>query len=402
MKRTVEKTIEKTIEKELEHRGGRARCRVVSRAFLLLVILIGTLMSAVSLSCINQTQQTIRLGVVGPHSGDFASYGLTTLKEILRLAKQANEGGGRYTIEIIVVDDQCDSNQVDNASRDLIAEDVFAVIGHICSLNTERALEAYTEAGIPVISPASDKPILTEDQPLFFRTIAPYDAQGLAQVKFLTDVLKHKSVAIVYENQEYGKQIASTTKNALEAATVFVPIYEDSKENKKDLDEMVSRILASAVESVVFSGYPKQGAAIVSALRAQGFAGSFLASDGLFVQNFINLAGKAAEGTYVFSSQDRSRSTEYLNAAEGYRAFYEEEHQSFFREAHAAFQVIQQSIEEERGAFVTKERLLQKIKSSVFSTILGEISFNAQGEVEGTQHTVYRVQDNTFVLVQRL
>ena len=79
-------------------------------------------------------------------------------------------------------------------AENMIAENVIAVIGHICSNSTEAALPSYASANIPVISAASTNPNLTNEgkYPNFFRTISHDASQAQLQVEFAVKALAIK------------------------------------------------------------------------------------------------------------------------------------------------------------------------------------------------------------------
>ena len=78
------------------------------------------------------------------------------------MIKHINAAGGALgtDLEAVPQDDACNSVKAARVAENMIAENVIAVIGHICNNSTEAALPSCASAHIPVISVASTNPNL--------------------------------------------------------------------------------------------------------------------------------------------------------------------------------------------------------------------------------------------------
>jgi len=163
------------------------------------------------------SDKMIRIGVAGAHSGDLASLGIPSLRAVRIAAKIQNEKGGIFgkKIEIIDQDDQCKPSTATEAAKKLLADNVSMIVGHTCSGATKAALDIYKESKVVVISSSSTNPDLTQsgNYPAFFRTISPDDAQAKLQIDFLLKVLKLAKIAVVHDNDDYGRGQAALPKS---------------------------------------------------------------------------------------------------------------------------------------------------------------------------------------------
>src|SRR6056300_379153 len=150
----------------------------------------------------NSWAENLKIGVVGPYTGDMSNYGVSAKNGATLAIKHINAAGGVLDKELEVVsqDDACDSAKAAQVAEEMIAENVIAVIGHICNNSTEAALPSYLGASIPVISAASTNPNLTNDgkYPNFFRTISHDASQALLQVEFAVKALGIKKAAVIF------------------------------------------------------------------------------------------------------------------------------------------------------------------------------------------------------------
>ncbi|MBI3397644.1 MAG: branched-chain amino acid ABC transporter substrate-binding protein [Deltaproteobacteria bacterium] len=110
-------------------------------------------------------EDTIKIGVAGPMTGDQAKMG-TDLKNGVELAvSEWNEKGGVLgkKIELFIEDDQHDPKLAVTVANKLSNSGAAGVIGHWNSSASIPASEVYKDRGyIPMITPASTNPQLTE------------------------------------------------------------------------------------------------------------------------------------------------------------------------------------------------------------------------------------------------
>jgi len=170
------------------------------------------LMLAIAVPVAGVAADTLKMGVVGPHSGDLASYGLPSVNAAKILVEQINAAGGinGKQIELLIEDTVCDAKTATDVATKLVSDGAQFVLGGICSGSTKAALPIYLDAGILVMSPSATNPGLTQsgDYPNFFRTIAPDDAQAQLDVDFAIDKMGYKKIAVGHDNGDYGKVFA--------------------------------------------------------------------------------------------------------------------------------------------------------------------------------------------------
>ncbi|MBN1317058.1 MAG: ABC transporter substrate-binding protein, partial [Anaerolineales bacterium] len=101
------------------------------------------------------TGEPIVFGMVAPMTGDAAEYG-TQLESGVRLAiDEINANGGidGRPVELEICDDKCDPYEASMCAQRMVAsDDIFAVIGHVCSSCTLAGGPIYEEAGLTVMT----------------------------------------------------------------------------------------------------------------------------------------------------------------------------------------------------------------------------------------------------------
>lgn len=168
----------------------------------------------------NSWAENLKIGMVSPYTGEMSNYGISAKNGATLSIKHINAAGGVLgtKLEVVSQDDACDSAKAARVAEEMIAENVIAVIGHICNNSTEAALPSYLSANIPVTSAASNNPNLTNDgkYPNFFRTISHDASQALLQIEFAVKALGIKKAAVIFDQGKYGKEMAGLVRDGLE------------------------------------------------------------------------------------------------------------------------------------------------------------------------------------------
>jgi branched-chain amino acid transport system substrate-binding protein len=127
------------------------------------VILLFLLLSLIPLGC-QKKEDVIKIGIAGPMTGDQAKMGMDFKNGVSLAVDEWNSKGGVLgkKIEVIISDDQHDPKQAVSVANKMINDGAVGVIGHFNSSCSIPASDVYNRAGIPMITPGSTNPQLTE------------------------------------------------------------------------------------------------------------------------------------------------------------------------------------------------------------------------------------------------
>jgi len=370
----------------------------MKKTLTVLVILLAVTSLMFVTGC-KKEPKIIKIAVVGPHSGDLASYGIPTVKAAELVVKEWNAKGGVLgaQIELLIEDDVCKPEVAANTAAKVVGEKVVAVIGHICSGATKSAMGIYNEAGIPAISPSSTNPPLTQsgEYPNFFRTIAPDDAQAATDAEFISKTLGLKKVAVLHDKADYGKGFADFAVEALKALGVETVIYEGITAGAVDYSAVLTKIANSDAEGIVYGGYHPEASKLVQQMSQMGLKVPFISDDGVKDDTFIQVAGEYAEGVYASGPQDTSTNPMNQKAVADHKAAYGEEPGAFFINAYAATMALLNAIE--KAGSTDGAEIMKALRSNYIDTPLGSISFDEKGDAIGVGFAVYQVQNGKYV-----
>lgn len=366
------------------------------RQFLVLAVIVAFMAG----SGTAMASETIKLGVVGPHSGDLASYGIPTIKAAELVVKEVNAKGGVLgkQVEMLVEDDVCQPQVATNTATKMVSEGVDFVLGHICSGATKAALGIYNDAGIPAISPSATNPDLTQsgDYPNFFRTIASDDAQARLQVDFALDVLKVSKIAVLHDKGDYGKGLAEFAKAFLEAdPRAEVVLYEGITPGAVDYSAVVQKVRRSNAEAVIFGGYHPEASKLVTQMRKRRMDTIFISDDGVKDDTFIKVAGEFAEGVFATGPKDVSNNPMAIAANQAHQQAYGADPGAFFLNAYAATIALLNAFE--KAGSTDYAAVTDALRTHDAETPLGAIRFDERGDAIGVGFSMYQVQNGVYV-----
>jgi len=225
-----------------------------------------------------------RVGVVGPFSGARSAWGDT-----FRLSFESVVKGARG-VEWLLKDDRGDEDAAEALARELVAEDVVAVVGHYASFGALRALPHYRAANITLLAPAASHPDLIEGPGSVFRLCSTDDHQVKLLASLLTESGVPAACSVIHDSTQYGTGLARRLASLLSGIH-----HQEIRCWPPDRD--AARVTRS--EQIVFAGAHHHSAQVISGLRKAGFAGRFIASDDSHIDDFPLLAGRAAEGAII-------------------------------------------------------------------------------------------------------
>lgn len=359
-------------------------------------VLALTLFCFISAGC-QKKEDVIKIGVAGPMTGDQAKMG-TDFKNGVELAMEEwNAKGGVLgkKITLIVADDQHDPKQAVSVANKLVNDGVAAVIGHFNSSASIPASDVYNRAGIPMITPASTNPQLTEKgYKNVFRVCGRDDQQGRIGADFAGNRLKVKKVAVIHDKTTYGQGLADEFKRFISDKAEVV-YYGGIVQGDKDFKTVLTSVKQKGPELIYFGGiYPEAGL-LVKEARELGINIPFMSGDGTIDPKFLEIAGsKAAEGTYLTFSPDPKNIPTAKTAIENYeKKFGGIGPYSMY--AYDAANILVAAIKE--AGTTDGKAVNEKLHALDFSGALCRIRFNEKGDVTVASYVVWVAKDGKFV-----
>jgi branched-chain amino acid transport system substrate-binding protein len=334
--------------------------------------------------------QDITIGVAGPMTGQYASFG-TQLKNGADMAlADINAAGGVLgkKLKLEVGDDACDPKQARAVGEKFASQRLPFVAGHYCSSSSIPASEAYAESGVLQITPASTNPVFTERK-LWntFRVCGRDDQQGTVAGNYIAKNYKGKNIAILQDKSTYGKGLADEMKKALNKAGVREKMYEAYTQGDKDFNALVSKMKAGKIDVVYVGGYHTEAGLILRQMRNQGMQSQMISGDAIATNEFWSITGPAGEGMmFTFGSDPRKRPA----AAAVVKRFKDKgiDPEGYTLYTYAAMQIWAAAVK--KANTTDAKKVAETVRSGKWDTVLGPISYDKKGDITTVDYVFYR------------
>jgi branched-chain amino acid transport system substrate-binding protein len=348
---------------------------------------------------------TVKIGLMGPLTGSYASEGLEMKQVVDLLAEQLNAKGGLNgaKVEIVAEDDGSDPKTAALAAQKLSTKGVKAVIGTYGSSVTEASQNIYDENKIIQVATGSTNVRLTDKGlKYFFRTCGRDDAQGLVGAQAI-EKMGFKKVAILHDNTTYAKGLAEVAKGLLEPKGIKIVFYEAITPGEQDYTTILTKMKGAAPEIVFFTGYYKEGGLLLRQAKEMGWKVPFMGGDATNNPDLVKTAGNAAAEGFMFLSDPLPKDLSNAKVKEFLAAFtkkYGKPAASVYAVyAGDAFNVIAAAIEGSKGTDPDKMADYLKTKLKDYPGLTGNITFDKKGDRVGGGYRIYKVDAaGTFVI----
>lgn len=354
---------------------------------------------AVGIAATGTATAQIKVGVAGPITGGSAAFGLQLKNGVEQAVADINAAGGinGQKIQLFVGDDRGDPKEGVSVANKFAAEGVKFVVGHFNSGVTMPASEVYNENGMLSITPAATNPRITERKMWnMFRVCGRDDQQGGVAGNLIADKFKGKRVAVVHDKTTYGQGLADETRKAMNKGGVKEVLYEGVNREDKDFTALVSKLKAANIDLLYWGGLHDTGGLIVRQMRDQGVKAPLMGGDGITDDEFASIAGPGAEGTLMTFSPDPRTNPANKEIVEVFRkkGF---EPQAYTLYSYAALQLIKAAAEQAKTN--DPKKVADTLRAGKpFDTVLGQIAFDAKGDVSNDGYLVDGKKKDRYVL----
>ncbi|HEX9036661.1 MAG TPA: branched-chain amino acid ABC transporter substrate-binding protein [Ktedonobacterales bacterium] len=371
----------------------------------------------------------IKIATDLPVSGTDASNGLPTQYGADLAADQNKDLGGGYTLQIVHKNYEGTSGADASIGaadiRALLADpQVMAVVGPFNSSVAVAEIPIATNGHLVLMSPANTNPGLTLEQfasarginfaqlhpagskEYYFRTPANDYIQGKVDSQIaMSAPINAKSAFVIDDSTTYGAGLASyfTTWFKQSGGTISGS-HSITPQEVSTFNSLAATIEATKPDVVYYGGVVSQGGgALKKALVAAGYKGYVVGGDGIAADpSWISTAGASAAvntvGTVAAPDPGSLTSADATTFKSAYTAFVASKQDNdllpYSAAAYACATIEIDAIKAiiKSGKAPTREAVRDYIAGNTFSTVIGNISFDANGDNAGAKvFSVYAV-----------
>ncbi len=247
-------------------------------------------------------EQVIKVGEFASLTGKEATFGISSHEGTLLAVEEIDAQGGLLgkKVQLLTEDDLSKAGESATVVNKLISRDgVVAILGEVASSRSLEAAPICQEAHIPMISPSSTNPKVTETGDYIFRVCFIDPFQGTVMANFATKTLKAKKVAVFTDvKSDYSKGLAKFFKEGFTAAGGQIVAELDYNGGDKDFKAELTAIKAANPDAVFIPGYYTDVALICIQAKQLGLAVPIFGGDGWESDELVKIGKDAVEGTY--------------------------------------------------------------------------------------------------------
>ncbi len=381
------------------------KIRKHSMMVMCIVALMGALLAGCGPGSQEPTKGEVIVYVAAPLSGFQANGGQTVVGGARLMAEQLNKAGGLlgYKVKVIGLDDESDSKVAVQVAEQIKADiaagkRVIGVVGHYNSGQTIAAMEIYKDLPIIVITPtASEISITQQGYRNFFRVNANDAVQARIDAQFLVNELGAKRVAVVFNDDPYGIGLGKLISEELSRLGAETAVSLQVAVEQSDFAAEVPQIQAAQPDAVFYAGYEIEAPYLRSQLVAAGLTVPMLCSDGAFLAATIDEAGDAAEGLYVSAFAPSPAQVVDKEWIKEYQAVEYRNPDTYSINGYSALAVLAEGVKK-AGSF-DAGRVAEAIRQLDFDTLIGHVSYDANGDLKDPKVYIFQVKGGEFVQV---
>ncbi|MFT3710997.1 MAG: ABC transporter substrate-binding protein [Archangium sp.] len=258
-------------------------------------------------------EDVILIGEVGSLTGSEAAFGISTRNGIELALDEANAAGGvkGKKLQVRVYDDQSKPEEAGSATTRLISQDrVVAILGEVASSNSLAMAPIAQENKVPMVSPSSTNPKVTEVGDYIFRVCFIDPFQGFVMAKYAHDQLKFSKVAILTDKKSaYSEGLTDVFQKKFTEMGGKIVGVEAYGKGDTDFRAQLTNIKKLKPEGLYVPGYYQDVSLIAEQAKELGIKVTMMGGDGWDSEKLFELGGAAVEGSYVsnhYSAEDPS------------------------------------------------------------------------------------------------
>src|SRR6201746_2001105 len=217
----------------------------------------------------------IKIGNIMPYSGPASAYGVIGKTEEAYFKKINAEGGrtGRK-INFVTYDDGYSPPKAVEQVRKLVESDEVLFVFNPLGTPSNSAIQKYLNSKkIPqlFVAACATKGNDAKDFPWTIGWQPSYQSEAQIYAKFLMKEMPNAKIAILYQNDDFGKDYLKGTKDGLGAKASQIIIEESYEVSEPTIDSHIVKIKAANPDVLLIYTTPKFGAQTIKKTAELGW-----------------------------------------------------------------------------------------------------------------------------------
>jgi len=249
----------------------------------------------------------LKIGFIGGLTGRVADLGVAGRDGVILAVEEKNQSGGiaGRKIELIVRDDQQEVESAKQAIRELISEEVLAIIGPMTSSVAVVIQPQINSSQTVTVSPTAKADQLSGQDDFFLRVTTPLSRNAEQIAVHAVKNLNLKKFAVIYDvsNRAFTETWFNHFKKVLlENGGHITAVAEFSSQPNVHFLPIAERVLATNPEGVLLLSNAIDTALLAQQIRKLGSDVSLFSSEWASTTDLLGFGGRAVDGMTSFHS----------------------------------------------------------------------------------------------------
>lgn len=350
------------------------------------------------------TTEPVRFGIALPQTGDQAQYGEYFEQGFELALSEINDAGGidGRAVELVYEDTQADPAQAPAVAQKFVDDaSILAVLGDFGTPATAAASTIYQNAGLTQFAFSASASTVTDPGDFIFATWVSQEYEAPRLAEFAAE--QGTKAAVFYHDTDWGLNTHGFFSEGAETAGLEEVYATGYNPESTDFRPLLLAAAATNPEVIVLISYAADGALITAQARELGIEVPIVGISSIYNQQFIELAGEAAEGVQTLSYFTPANPDPAVQTfIEDFAAAYDVATPSDYAiRAYDALNIVAAAASDAaEGGELTRASLRDALAEGTdFSTILyGPITFADNRRVVDAEQYALVIRDGAFVL----
>lgn len=328
---------------------------------------------------------TIKIGFIGPLTGEVSSYGIPVKNSIeLAIEDYNNSADAKYKVELLAEDTQGKEQGANTAYNKLVGEGIVGIVGPVITAEGLAVGSASEKNLTPIVSSSTsgDTVTLMGDKTTtrknYFRTCSNDSMGGQTIAKAVGNgTIKVSKVAILTNSDsDYSGGCTDSFVKQADADKTQIVLQDKYPSTTKDFRTYIEKVMSSGADAVYIPDYYETISTMVKQFRDAGFKGTFLGTDGWDGVLSVKDVDKSMFYNCYYTNIFDDRVDAVVNYTNAYKAKYNSETNMFGTMAYDATFVLIKAVE--AAGTTDSEAVCDALTKTSYDGITGHFEFDDQ------------------------
>lgn len=341
---------------------------------------------------LEESEQTIKIGAIYNLAGSQSPLDLPSAKGALLAVQEINSLGGinGIGIELLLCDGMSDTAEVGECARELLAQNVSAMIGLSDTDMVLAAVAMTSDAGMPFVTSGATSPRLAEENEGLFLACFDDNAQARVGAEYAFREMDLKTCSLLVDgDMEYARLLAGYFKERY--SDLGGQIIMEAFINDSDPGILSREVLDADPEMIYLAAGPEEAKVMIEAMRRAEIECPVYGGDSLDTSDLKQEGmGRIVFSTHALLDENSSRTGEFVRA---YRALYGHAPENAFSAlGYDTVRLLAEAIN--RSGSIDPEAILESLgNTSGFKGVTGDISYQNGGRIPNKDVTIISIID---------